>query len=152
MKPTIATSNPVDDIPGFEVFREEMKRIYPEGDLYKAYGRLKWYIENERFCADGTALTYRLIMEKFAGHIRQWNVKYGSRDPKYVGRAEEEKRKDLYEFLGARYFDREFISFASGTERNEYLFGGFTADYLNQQLAVFKQTLPDGHQSDQGQQ
>ena len=81
-QPTIVES----DTPSFEAFREEIMAIYPEGDLLKTFSRLKWYIENEKICPDGTPITYRLIMDKFASHIKGWNMVYGSRDPKILGK------------------------------------------------------------------
>jgi hypothetical protein len=130
-------------IPSFDIFRQEIMRIYPEGDLMSAYQRIEYCIENEKFCADGTRITYRLIMDKFASHIRQWNIKYGSREPKYIGKADEEKRKDIWDFVYLKWYEREFITSLGQGEKNKYLFGDFPLNYLNKQLATFKKRFPD---------
>ena len=131
------------EIPSFDVFREEIKKIYPEGDLNRSFNRILWHIENDKFCADGTPITYRLIMDKFAAHIKQWNMKYGIRNPKFLGRAEEEKKKDLYEFIGLKMYEREFVSSAGQGERDKYLFGPFDRKYLMEQIQNFKKKFPN---------
>jgi len=131
------------DVPPFEIFRQEIKKIYPEGDLSKTYQRILWYIENEKICSDGCPLTYQLIMVTFAAHIRQWNSQYGSRDPKYIGRPEEEKRKNLWDFVGLRWYEREFVISSAQGERNKYLFGTFDIPYLQELLHQFKRQISD---------
>jgi hypothetical protein len=131
----------MSNIPSFETFRNEIKAIYPEGDLRRSYERIIWYIDNERICSDGvTPITYRLIMDKFAAHINQWNIKYGARDPKYVSKEIEEKKKDLYNFIGLKMYEREFQVTNTIQERDKYLFGSFTRSYLKTKLDEFKKT------------
>ena len=130
-------------VPSFDVFRLEVMKIYPAGDLTEAYEKIHWYIENEKICADGTPITYCLIMDKFAAHIRAWNMRYGSREPKFIGKADEEKRKDLLNFIYLKWYEQEFIPFASQGERNKYLFGDFPVEYLKQQLDEFKRKFPN---------
>lgn len=130
-------------VPPFDVFRQEVMKIYPAGDLTEAYDKILWYIEYEKICADGTPITYRLIMDKFAAHIRAWNMRYGSREQKFIGKADEEKRKDLLNFIYQKWYEQEFIPSATQCERNKYLFGDFPADYLKQQLDQFKRKFPN---------
>lgn len=131
------------DVPSFKVFRQEIMKIFPAGDLTEAYEKIQWYIENERTCADGTPISYRLIMDKFAAHIRAWNMRFGSREPKFIGKADEEKRKDLLNFIYLKYYEQEFVPSASQGERNKYLFGDFPVEYLKQQLDEFKLKFPN---------
>jgi hypothetical protein len=131
------------EIPSFEIFREEIKRIYPEGDLNRAYQRVCWYVEHVKAGKDGTPLSYRLIMDKYAAHIKSWNARYGSRDPKYIGRGDDEKRKNLGDFVEERMYEREFPISAEYSERDTYLFGTFPADYLHAQLEDFKKRFPN---------
>ena len=131
------------DVPSFTVFHQEVMKIYPAGDLIEAYDKILWYIENEKNCADGTPITYRLIMDKFAAHIRAWNMRYGSREPKFIGKADEEKRKDLLNFIYLKWYEQEFILSASQGERNKYLFGDFPVEYLKQKLDEFKLKFPN---------
>lgn len=128
-------------VPSFGVFREEIKKIYPEGDLDRTYKRLLWYIENEKTCSDGTPITYKLIISKFAAHIKAWNAMYAVRDPKYLGKDSEEKRKNLFDFIGMHWYEREFVAYSGGGDRNKYLFGDFTIDYLSNQLMAIKKRL-----------
>lgn len=130
-------------IPSFDVFREEVKKIYPEGDLIKSYDRIKWYIEHEKVCTDGSPLTYKLIMDKFAAHIRSWNSQYGEREAKYRGKDADEKRKTIWDFVGMRWYEREFVIPSGNGERNKYLFGNFSISYLLQKLEEFKNRFPD---------
>ena len=83
-------------------------------------------------------------MDKFASHIKNWNAKYGSRDPKYVGKGEEEKRKNLWDFIGMRYYEREFSMTGAYNERDDYLFGSFSKSYLQQVITEFDNTMKDG--------
>jgi hypothetical protein len=131
------------EIPSFVTFRKEIMNIYPEGDLTEAYETMLWHIKMVKQCADGTPISYRLIMDKFASHISQWNVKYGSRDPKYIGKADEEKRKDLLSFIDMKGYEREFTGNVGQNGRNKYLFGEFTQEYLQKQLKEFKREIPD---------
>jgi len=132
----------LENIPPYPDFLDDIRKIYPDGtDLLKAYNRIKWYIEHEPFCADGTPLTYRLIMDKFSAHIRAWNLQYGGREKKYQGKDAEEKRKNIWDFVGMRWYEREFsVSVGSG-ERDDYLFGPFTKAYLKEQISYFDKKL-----------
>jgi len=130
-------------IPSFDLFREEVKKIYPEGDLVKSYDRIKWYIEHEKVCSDGTPLTYRLIMDKFANHIRSWNNQYGDREAKYRGKDADEKRKTLWDFVGMRWYEREFVISSGNSERNKYLFGNFSVVSLKKRLDEFNRRFPN---------
>jgi hypothetical protein len=133
--------------PAFDEFVDQIKQIYPEGDLSKAYDRIKWYLTNDPMCANGKPLTYDLIMQKFSDHIRQWNTRYGKRDKKYLAREIEEKRKTLHDFMGARMYNMEFVMDGSiNLERNGYLFGKFNMNYLDAQLTDFKTTIENGKQ------
>ncbi len=129
------------DVPSFEDFREEIMTIYPEGDLLKSFSRLKWYIENEKVCPDGTPITYRLIMDKFASHIKAWNMVYGSRDPKYWGKGAQTKRKNLWDFIGLQLYEREFVISVGNGNRSSYLFGEFSISYLKKRLEEFKRRI-----------
>jgi hypothetical protein len=131
------------EVPSFDVFRQEIMKIYPAGDLTEAYEKILWYIEREKICADGTPISYQLIMDKFAAHIRAWNMRYGSREPKFIGKADEEKRKDLLNFIYLKWYEQEFVPSASQGERNKYLFGDFPVEYLKQQLDKFKRKFPN---------
>jgi len=130
-------------IPPFDLFREEVKKIYPEGDLVKSYERIKWYIEHEKVCSDGTPLNYRLIMDKFANHIRSWNNQYGDRDAKYRGKDADEKRKTLWDFVGMRWYEREFVITVGNSERSRYLFGNFSVANLKKELDEFNRRFPN---------
>jgi hypothetical protein len=131
------------EVPSFDAFRQEIMKIYPAGDLTEAYEKIFWYIEREKICADGTPISYRLIMDKFAAHIRAWNMRYGSREPKFIGKADEEKRKDLLNFIYLKWYEQEFVPSAGQGERNKYLFGAFPVEYLKQQLDEFKRKFPN---------
>jgi hypothetical protein len=133
----------ISEIPSFDIFRQEIMKIYPAGDLTEAYEKIHWYIEHEKICADGTPISYRLIMDKFAAHIRAWNMKYGSREPKFIGKADEEKRKNLLNFIYMKWYEQEFVPSASQGERNKYLFGNFTEEYLKTKLDEFKRKFPN---------
>ena len=129
-------------IPSYEQFLDDVRKIYPDGtDLPKAYNRIVWYIENETMRSDGSPVTYKIIMDKFAAHIRSWNIQYGSRDPKFRGKDAEEKRKNIWDFVGSRWYEREFSISAGSNERDTYLFGPFTKKYLKEQLDKFNKTL-----------
>jgi len=82
-------------------------------------------------------------MDKFATHIKSWNMVYGSRDPKYWGKDAEEKRKTLFDFIGMNGYEREYVTSVGQSERTAYLFGDFTLDYLKEQIEQFKHTIPD---------
>jgi hypothetical protein len=129
-------------VPSYDAFRKEIREIYPEGNLFRTYERIVGLVNDEKSCADGSPVTYRLIMDKFSDHIRQWNMVYGSRDPKYWGKDAEEKRKTLWDFISSRWYERDFNSCLKNEERRKYLFGDFTIDYLHQQLKVFKRRFP----------
>lgn len=131
------------EIPSFEAFREEIRKIHPEGNLLATYERIVYFINHVKSCGDGTPVTYKLIMNKYAAHIRSWNMVYGSRDPKYWGKDAEEKRKTLWDFLGLRWYEREFVTSVGNGERNRYLFGGFSIDYLRKKLEEFKNRIHD---------
>ena len=131
------------NIPSFEVFRQEIKKIYPAGNLLKTYDRIVLLVENERSFADGTPITYRLIMKTFSAHIQAWNMQYGEREAKYIGRDAEEKRKSLWDFIGLKWYEREFGASSGQRERNKYLFGDFSIDYLKQRLVEFKRRIDD---------
>lgn len=129
------------DIPSFDDFKDEVRMTFPEGDLQKAYNRIQWYIGNEKVCSDGTPITYRLIMERFAAHIRQWNARYGRKEQEgYLSKEAEEKRKTLYDFIGSRWYERIFTSPGNHVDRDPYLFGNFPLKYLSEQLTEFQKT------------
>jgi DNA-binding sugar fermentation-stimulating protein len=136
----VLTASPV---PPFSVFREQIKKIYPEGDLDKTYKRILWYIENEKFCADGTPITYQFIMAKYAAHIKGWNLAYATRDSKYLSREAEEKRKTLWEFIALKWYEREFVTQTGLSERHNYLFSSFSPNYLREQLDNFRKGFKD---------
>jgi hypothetical protein len=129
--------------PSFEVFREEIMKIYPEGNLMRMYERVVTTVSTGVTCTDGSPVTYRLLMDKFSDHIRQWNMVYGSRDPRYWGKEAEGKRKTLMDFIALKYYDRVFVTSVGQTERNRYLFGNFSVDYLKKMLEKFKRRFPD---------
>jgi hypothetical protein len=130
------------DLPPYKVFLSEIKRSYPEGNLEATYNRIKWFIENEQFCNDGTPITYRLIMDKFTAHIRIWNMRYGRKEKDgYLSMEAEEKRKTLFEFIGSKWYEREFAATVDSSLRDGYLFGPFPVPYLMEQLSIFKETI-----------
>ena len=131
------------DIPSFKNFREEIIRIYPEGNLLLAYEKIIHLITQVKTCEDGRPITYKLIIDKFTTHISAWNIQYGDREPKYIGRNAEEKRKNLQEFVSLKWYEREFSFFAGKSDRNQYLFGEFTINYLKNRLDKFKRRIRD---------
>jgi len=132
-----------EGFPSFDEFRQEILQINPEGNLMKAYERLQWYVQNQKVCSDGTPITYRLIMDKYTAHIKAWRYQYGDREAKFIGKEAEQKKKNLWEFIGMKMYENEFISLSSQSERNRYLFGGFSVTYLKKQLDSFKQRFND---------
>jgi hypothetical protein len=133
-----STNSVESEIPSYCIFHEDIKKIFPEGDLDKTYQRISYYIYNEKVCADGTPITYKLIMDKYSNHIQSWNMIYANRDPRYWGKGAEEKRKTLFEFIGLRWYEREFVTAVGQVERNKYLFGAFSTSYLKNQLESFQ--------------
>jgi hypothetical protein len=135
-------AHPNKDVPPFEVFLNEIREMYPEGDLHLAYSRIKWYIEHEKFCTDGTLLSYRFIMDQYAAHIRQWNARYRRKEQEgYLSKDAEEKRKDLYSFIGAKWYERVWTTSNGDMERDRYIFGNFTTPYLSARFDEFKNTI-----------
>lgn len=136
-----------DEVPPFDVFIEEIKNIYPEGDMAKTYNRIKWFIENEQVCEDGTPITYRLIMDQFAAHINQWNTRYRKKElAGYLHKKADEKRKNLYEFLGLRLYEQIFMMPDCYSDRDQYIFGPFKITELVERLADFQKTFPNEQQ------
>ena len=133
------------EIPSFETFMDEIQMSFPEGDLVNAYNRIVWFIEKERTCSDGTPITYRLIMDRFAAHIRQWNTRYGRKEQEgFLSKEAEQKRKPLFEFIGSRWYERIFTTVGNHVERDPYLFGNFPLKYLSDQLDEFQKNYQHG--------
>ena len=131
------------EIPSYEVFCEEIKRIFPEGDLPLSYNRLLWYLENIEY-PDSYLLTWKLLVDKFKQHIDEWNLMYGPKlGTKYFPSKAYALRKNFYEFLGDRFYEREFVTSIGHNERNKYLFGDFTIEYLSMELEQFKKRFTD---------
>jgi hypothetical protein len=59
-------------------------------------------------------------------------------------------RKSFYDFLGDKMYEREFGTSVMHGERNKYLFGAFTIEYLKMQLEEFKKGFPDETEQLQG--
>jgi len=135
----------VVDIPTYDVFVTELRRSFPDGDLVKTYNRIKYYIENEQFCADGTPITYRFIMDKYSSHIKQWNKRWKKKeDDGFLSKEASEQRKTLWDFIGMKWYEREFIIVAASSERDKYIFGEFSTKYLIEKLSEFKSQFING--------
>ncbi len=129
-------------IPPFDEFKERLAEIYAEGDLQQSYNRLLWYFEHITF--EDKPLTWDFLLMKFKQHIDEWNLLYGPKmGTKYFPTKAYALRKNFYEFLGDNWYEREFVTSVSHTERNRYLFGDFTVGYLKKQLLGFLKNIPD---------
>jgi hypothetical protein len=125
------------EIPSFEVFSNEIKKIFPEGDLALTYQRFLWYLEYQDI--GGKPLTWEFLIDKFKQHIDEWNMMYGPKlGTQYFPTKAYALRKNFYDFLGDKFYEREFVTSVGHGERNKYLFGDFTFDYLQTQLEEFK--------------
>ena len=130
------------NVPSFDEFKARLVKIHAEGDLKLSYQRMLWYFENVKI--DDKPLTWEFLLGKFKQHIDQWNLLYGNRiGTNYFPTSSLALRKNFYDFLGAKFYEREFITMAGQSERNNYLFGDFTVDYLKNQLKEFKNTIPN---------
>ena len=125
-------------IPLFDVFCEKIKKIFPEGDLPLSYKRLLWYLENIEY-PDGQPLTWKFLIDKFKQHVDEWNLMYVPKlGTQYFPTKAYALRKSFYDFLGDRFYEREFATSIGHNERNKYLFGDFTIEYLSMELEKFK--------------
>ena len=118
--------------PTLEKFTSDITEIYIEGNIAEQYGRLKTYIEEYGLKDEkGNRLTYKYVLDKFREHHKWWNHTYGrDGDLKYVKAKDIEKRKNLYDFLGEGLYKNEFSLSKNNLDRNTYLFGDFSLEYL----------------------
>jgi hypothetical protein len=129
-----------EDIPTFEEFKSDLKSINPDGDLRVAYDRLRWYLDptNEQLTDDGDQITWSMIRKKYKEHIAWWKHSYGQREEKYIGNEDKKLKKNIYDFIGGGYYNREWIISKGNMERDDYLFGKVSIQYLAKQLNNFK--------------
>ena len=110
------------DIPTFDQFKEQIVLVYGEGNLDVTYKRMLWYIENSPY--NGKQLTWEFLYDKFKQHIDQWNMMYGSKlGTSYFPSKALMLRKNFYEFLGDKWYEREFSTQKGSLNGNLYLFG-----------------------------
>lgn len=133
------------EIPPLYDFIEDVKQIFPDGDLVTAYNTMRDHL-NMFQKLDGSPLTYEYVMGKFASLHKQWNHRYGNRELKYVGKETLAEKKTLDEFLNRQMYWQEFviISTSGSSERDNYLFGSFDRKYLMSQIEEFDKTLIHG--------
>ena len=125
------------NIPDIEKFKDDVREIYADGDLTAAYKRLVYYLNNITL-SDGEPLTYKLIIDKFDAHIKQWNYLYKRKETAgYLSAEAEKKRKNIYDFLGDTMYENEFPIQRGTTERDSYLFGNIAIKELKRQLDIY---------------
>lgn len=139
------------ELPPLYVFIEDVKLIFPDGDLVKGYNTMRDHL-GMFVKLDKTPLTYQYILEKFADLHKQWNHRYGSREPRYIGKESLAEKKTIDEFIARQMYWQEFVilSAPGSFEREAYLFGIFDRNYLIKQLEEFKRQIP--YESDQSAQ
>lgn len=124
------------DIPSFETFKQDIKAIYPDGNLIDAYNRLKWHYANTQDFSDPNI--YSLILTKFKDHVENWKRKNGERDEKYVSDATRKELKNIMDFLGAFMWRMEFGGLTQSKARDKYLFPDVPLENLANMLKEFK--------------
>ena len=127
--------------PSFDEFKERLSEIYADGDLQQTYNRFTWFLKN--MTIEDNPLTSEFLFMKFRQHIDQWNMMYGPKlGTQYFPTKAYALRKNFYDFIGDKLYEREFEIIAGQSERNKYLFGDFTIDYLKKQLELFRKDFP----------
>jgi hypothetical protein len=130
------------EAPSFEELKDRLSEIYAEGDLQQTYIRFTWYLKN--MTIGDKPLTSDFLLMKFKQHIEEWNLMYGAKlGTQYFPTKAYALRKNFYDFMGEKFYEREFLTNVGQGERNKYLFGNFTTDYLKKQLERFRKGLPD---------
>ena len=130
------------EVPSFDEFNERLSEIYAEGDLKLSYNRMLWYFKHIQF--NDKPITWEFLLMKFKQHIDEWNLMYGPKlGTQYFPTKAYALRKSFYDFLGDRFYEREFVTSIGHNERNKYLFGDFTIGYLSMELEEFKKRFTD---------
>lgn len=140
----MAKDSKIKNMPTFKDFCDDVKEIYAEGDLARAYDTLEWHIANMDEAANdivygGKPLTWPFIKDKFSNHITQWNLMYGKKvGTNWFSDKMAKERKNIHEFLNETWYAREFATNRGSPERDRYIFGGVPIKELRNQLNEFK--------------
>lgn len=113
-------------------FYKDIKEIFPEGELEKAYSLMIEIIN--RFSVDtiGTPIDYDYIIDKFKKFHQNWNIKYGKSMAKgFLGKEAEASRQTIYQFLMQATYLKDFQVTQVNTDRDKYLFGDNFEKILN---------------------
>lgn len=118
-------------------FREKLSDIYGDGDIPQSYNRMLWYISN--MTIGDERLTSQFLLDKFKEHIDEWNLLYSAKlGSQYFPSKALALRKNFYDFLGDKWYEREFSSKKGSNNRNLYLFGTNPKNELKKQFKEFK--------------
>lgn len=105
-------------------FLKDVKDIFPEGDLDRAYQSLLEILNKGEVDNSGNPIDYDYIMKKFSQFHQNWNTKYGKAMAKgFLSKEAESNRKNIYAFLLEALYFREFETTPVVAERDKYLFG-----------------------------
>ena len=125
-------------IPTLAQFKEDVSRIYPEGDLFQAYDLLKWnYINTPDFKNDEEGI-YSLVLNKFSEHVNAWKKQHGGKEEKYLSAEVRKDLKNIYDFLKNYMWRREYIGLQASKPRDAYLFPSSDMKALKVKLDTFK--------------
>lgn len=81
----------------------------------------------------GYIVTFDDILETYTKYFNWWKKKYGSRDPRFVGKAD--KQQEIYVFLDKKGWNKNYEHLK--TERDFYLFGNMSEKKLRKSLKEF---------------
>ncbi len=105
-------------------FYEDVRSIFPEGDLEGAYDILTSIISREETDKDGNVFDYDRIITKFRLFHDSWNSKYSKKlERGFLDKKAEEARFTMFQFLAQGTYKQEFSTQVSNPERDRYLFG-----------------------------
>ena len=103
---------------------KDVKNIFPEGDLDRAYQSLLEVLDKGQVDSSGNPIDYDYIIKKFSKFHQNWNIKYGKQMQRgFLSKEAESSRKNIYAFLLEALYLREFETTPVVADRDKYLFG-----------------------------
>lgn len=111
----------------FSDFEDKLFKIYPSGNKRRAFEELENVLDDPSSTLknnDGSnrRLTFDDICERYQSYIKYWNDMFAEKASRGYLSSKDEK-KDIFEFLFQKMYQKEYVLLDKNPVRSEYLFG-----------------------------